>query len=122
MKTFTYNCPDCGQGGSVNTSEVESTEADEFIEKLAKIKRCDECSRLGGARIDAYRRLRQLEEQELRTRNDPGAQQALHGKIQAQVRSLQMLMRKIKDRCDVPVFTTSQSDNVVSTPVDELPF
>ena len=29
MKTFTYNCPDCGQGGSVNTSEVESTEAAE---------------------------------------------------------------------------------------------
>ena len=122
MKTFTYNCPDCGQAGSVNTSEVESIEADEFIEKLVKSKRCDECARLGAASIDAYRRLRSLEEQEMRSRNDPRAQQSLHGKIQAQVRSLQMLTRKIKGRTDVPVLTTSQPDNVVSTPTDELPF
>jgi len=122
MKTFPYTCPDCGQAGSVNTSETESTVADEFIEKLVQGKRCDECSRLGGARIDAHRRLRSLEEQEVRTRGNPTAQNSLHGKIQAQVRSLEMLTRKIKDRCDVPLLITSQSDNIVSTPADELPF
>lgn len=122
MKTLDYTCPDCGHTGAVQTSDTESDLADALVSSFLKSKRCDECSRLGGARIDAYRRLRALEDGELQNRGNAEMRQVVYGRIQAQVRSIKLLTEQIKVRADVPLLKSCQIDKVDNAPDIELPF